>query len=70
MIADPLAPLPPDLRAVVIAADADDAGERAAREAALRWSREGRRVRIARPNHAGWDFNDLLCERATEAKHE
>ena len=62
--------LPPELRAVVIAADADDAGERAACEAALRWSREGRRVRIARPNHTGWDFNDVLCEREAEAKRE
>jgi putative DNA primase/helicase len=55
--------LPPEVRAVVIAADPDPPGETAARDAALRWSREGRRVRIARPDHDGADFNDLLRER-------
>ena len=52
--------LPPNVRTVVIAADADDPGERAARQAALRWEREGRIVRIARPNACGSDFNDVL----------
>ena len=52
--------LPPEVNAVVIAADADEPGERAARDAALRWQREGRRVLIARPKVAGRDFNDLL----------
>ena len=52
--------LPPEVRSVVIAADADEAGERAARDAALRWARDGRRVRIARPDQAGRDFNDVL----------
>jgi hypothetical protein len=62
--------LPPEVRSVAIAVDADAAGERAAREAAFRWSREGRHVRIARPDQAGWDFNDLLCARAAaEAAH-
>ena len=42
-------------------------GEAAAREAALRWKRQGRRVRIARPPH-GFDFNDLLLGRAP--RHE
>jgi putative DNA primase/helicase len=56
--------LPPAVRSIVIAADPDPPGERAAREAALRWSQEGRRVRIARPNQAGRDFNDLILERA------
>ena len=56
--------LPPAVRSVVIAADPDPAGERAARDAALRWSREGRRVRIARPDRDGCDFNDLIRERA------
>jgi phage/plasmid primase-like uncharacterized protein len=46
--------LPPEVRRVVIAADGDEPGERAAREAALRWHREGRTVRI------GCDFNDVL----------
>jgi phage/plasmid primase-like uncharacterized protein len=52
--------LPVDVRAVVIAADPDEPGERAARAAALRWQREGRGVRIARPNIAGRDFNDII----------
>ena len=58
--------LPAEVRAVVIAADADEAGERAARDAALRWSREGRMVRIARPDAAGRDFNDVLRARVAE----
>lgn len=52
--------LPRRVVSVVIAADHDDAGEQAARAAAQRWQREGRRVRIARPDVAGLDFNDLL----------
>ncbi|WP_288049837.1 toprim domain-containing protein [Acidiphilium sp.] len=52
--------LPAEVRCVIVAADADEPGERAAREAALRWQREGRTVRIARPDVAGYDFNDVL----------
>jgi len=52
--------LPPEVRSLVIAVDADPSGERAAREAAWRWQREGRRVRLARPKIAGQDFNDLV----------
>ena len=55
--------LPPMVRAVVIAADADNAGRNAAETAAVRWCAEGRRVRIACPDEAGRDFNDLLRER-------
>lgn len=44
---------------VIIAADADTAGLTAARAAAARWVREGRRVRIAVPPD-GTDFNDVL----------
>lgn len=51
--------LPPSVRDVTLLADGDEPGERAAREAAARWMREGRRVRIARPL-LGSDFNDLL----------
>jgi putative DNA primase/helicase len=58
--------LPPEARSVVIAADPDQAGERAATAAALRWSAEGRTVQIARPTGRG-DFNDLLLAR--EATH-
>jgi hypothetical protein len=56
-----LPPLP--LAALVIIAadnDANGAGERAARIAAQRWLREGRRVRVALPPETGTDFNDLL----------
>lgn len=54
--------LPLQVRNVIIAADPDQAGETAAREAALRWSAEGRQVKIARPRGAG-DFADLLIDR-------
>jgi putative DNA primase/helicase len=52
--------LPPTVRAVVIAADADSAGRKAADTAADRWRSEGRAVRIALPNADGQDFNDIL----------
>ena len=51
--------LPLGIRDVTLAPDGDEAGERAAREAAKRFVREGRRVHIARPPH-GADFNDVL----------
>jgi putative DNA primase/helicase len=50
--------LPAKVRDVIVLADGDDAGERAAQEAARRWKNEGRRVRIARPPQ-GMDFNDI-----------
>ena len=55
--------LPQEVREVIVLADGDDPGEEAAREAALRWKRERRSVRIARPPR-GCDFNDLLLGRA------
>jgi putative DNA primase/helicase len=55
--------LPGDVRELIVLADGDDPGEAAARDCALRWKREGRRVRIARPPQ-GMDFNDLLLGRA------
>jgi putative DNA primase/helicase len=51
--------LPKDVCDVIVLADGDEAGEKAARDCAQRWKREGRRVRIARPPW-GTDFNDLL----------
>lgn len=51
--------LPPEVKRLVIAADPDDTGRAAARDAWTRWTAEGREVRIAVPNAAG-DFNDLL----------
>lgn len=51
--------LPRDILDVVILADGDAPGERAAATAARRWSSSGRRIRIARPP-LGQDFNDVL----------
>ena len=58
--------LPSTIQIVTILADGDEAGEAAARAAADRWSREGRRVRIARPR-LGADFNDLLNDDVIQA---
>jgi putative DNA primase/helicase len=58
--------LPEKVRAVVIAADADGPGRRAADEAARRWRAEGRRVRVATPDLPGQDFNDLLLARGAK----
>ena len=55
--------LPKAVRDVIVLADGDDPGEAAARDCALRWKREWRRVRIARPPR-GLDFNDMLPGRA------
>ncbi len=49
----------PAIANVTILADRDEPGEAAARSAARRWSKEGRRVCIARPP-IGKDFNDAL----------
>ena len=59
--------LPRDIRDVIVLADGDEPGEAAARDCALRWRREGRRVRIARPPH-GLDFNDVLMGRASRVE--
>jgi putative DNA primase/helicase len=55
--------LPDTVREVIIAIDADEAGELAAQAAARRFIGEGRRVRLARPPTAR-DFNDMLMEGA------
>ena len=57
--------LPKDVRDVIVLADGDEPGERAAREAGLRWTREGRHVRIAR-SPRGMDFNDILIGKVDE----
>jgi phage/plasmid primase-like uncharacterized protein len=54
--------IPPNINTVIIAADADPAGEAAAQAAAARLAAEGRDVRIARPR-TGTDFNDVLRTR-------
>jgi putative DNA primase/helicase len=57
--------MPESVRDVIILADGDKPGEEAARYAARRWNRQGRRVRIARPPR-GMDFNDMLVGRAPD----
>jgi hypothetical protein len=57
--------LPQEVRNVIVLADGDDAGEAAAKDCALRWKREGRSVRIARPPQ-GMDFNDMLTGRSSQ----
>lgn len=59
--------LPEGVLDVIVLADGDDPGEAAARDCALRWKREGRRVRIARPPR-GMDFNDMLVSRVSLIK--
>jgi putative DNA primase/helicase len=54
--------LPVEARDVVVLADGDEPGEAAAHDAARRWKRGGRRVRIARPPR-GFDFNDVILGR-------
>ena len=43
----------------------DDAGQRHADAAALRWRGEGRVVQLAMPDRPGQDFNDLVQARVT-----
>ena len=52
--------LPSEVREVTIAADADAAGQNAAKKAAERWIGSGRTVRIAYPPGGYNDFNDAL----------
>jgi putative DNA primase/helicase len=61
--------LPKDVKKVIVLADGDDAGEAAARDCALRWKHEGRRVCIARPPR-GVDFNDMLWVQSSVIKEE
>jgi hypothetical protein len=59
--------LPPDIMRVVLLADHDDAGRRAAEAVAAKLAMEGRRVFIALPPRAGDDFNDMLLRDGTNA---
>ena len=59
--------LPPQVRSVVIAADPDPPGRRAANAASHRWIGEGRRVRISTPKGSD-DFNDILMRRLARGK--
>lgn len=56
-----LPPLP-QASEVIICADNDAPGLKGATMAAQRWTREGRIIKIAKPVHAGTDFNDVLLE--------
>ncbi len=55
--------LPKEISAVVLGPDGDDPGAGAAVESANRFTREGRKVRIARPPQ-GMDWNDVLRQPA------
>jgi hypothetical protein len=57
--------LPPEVKDVIVLADGDEPGERAAQNAARRWKAEQRRVRIARAPQ-GFDFNDVLQDRVPD----
>jgi putative DNA primase/helicase len=59
--------LPTDIRDVIVLADGD--GDAAAHDCALRWKRQGRRGRIARPPQ-GLDFNDMLMGRAPHLEED
>ncbi len=56
----PAMQLPAVTRSVIIGADNDDAGKRAAQVAAEAFTAGGRRVRILRPDAAYKDFNAQL----------
>jgi putative DNA primase/helicase len=67
--------LPAEVTHIIICADhdANDVGQRAAREAARRFLAEGRGVRVAIPPGPGTDFNDLLLGRDSnrlEVEHD
>lgn len=62
-------PAPPLAAEVIIAADNDLPGLKAAESAAARWHAEGRRVIIA-PSDPGLDFNDMLLAAADEGSHD
>ena len=59
--------LPASIKEIVVAADHDGPGLKAARAALARWRAEGRTVKIARPQTPGQDFNDLWRGRGSAA---
>src|SRR5580704_6503062 len=63
--------LPSTVRAVIIAADNDASGtgQRNALAAYDRWTAEGRSVRIKTPPDVGDDFNDVLTQSRSDARH-
>jgi len=59
--------LPASIREIIVAADHDGPGLKAAKAALARWRGEGRVVKIARPQTPGADFNDLWRSRGSAA---
>ena len=59
--------LPASIKEIVVAADHDGPGLKAAKAALARWRAEGRTVKIARPQTPGADFNDLWRSRGSAA---
>lgn len=54
---------PAESSEIIIAADPDAVGQREAWAAAERWRAHGRSVRVATPDNAHFDFNDILVSR-------
>ncbi len=61
---------PPKCAEVIIAADNDEPGRKAAAQLAERLEYEGRNVRIATPPGEGDDWNDRIADDETQAKAE
>ena len=61
---------PPKCTEIIIAADADDAGRKAAAQLAARLEYEGHKVRIAVPPADGEDWNDRLIASGPEEARE
>jgi phage/plasmid primase-like uncharacterized protein len=59
--------LPASIKEIIVAADHDGPGLKAAKAALARWRAEGRMVKIARPQTPGADFNDLWRARGSAA---
>lgn len=55
--------LPPDVQEIIIAADNDTEGIKAAKEAAQIWAQQGYRVKVLPPEEDGQDWNDVLIQR-------
>jgi putative DNA primase/helicase len=62
--------LPSKIREVTIAADSDSAGLEAACHLARRLKREGRTVRIAKPDRDDSDMNDLLQQKENSNEYK
>lgn len=54
--------LPAEICSIIITADHDEPGLRAAEDAATRWRDEGRSVRVIRACRPGTDANDILVQ--------